>query len=190
MKSKHCPVFVFMLVLALLLGSFVLLPVKSGAYEKAQIVEQKKQAVIGAFPDTIVEVGTKPVPLPSRRQIIDADKGSSCLLCHRMPYPTAPQKPSPSGGEALSSIQTTAPGGLRLLTSLPYPFNKVAGSWAPDGKQIVYSVSLVQNDWDIWVMDADGRNRHPLLSGPTNDQAPDFSPDGKSIAISVQSIRE
>jgi len=179
MKSNHR----FLLLLALVLGFLALLPLESLAYEKLQVTETKeKKEVRGAFKDTISEVGTLPMPLPSRlRVVIDAGKGVVCLQCHRIPYPNIPKNPDGSKDPALSSIQITAPGGWRLLTSLPYPFNKRAGGWSPDGKQLAYSINLFQNDWDIWVMDADGKNRRPLLSGPTIDMAPDWSRDGKSI---------
>jgi len=89
-----------------------------------------------------------PVPFPSRRQIIDADKGTACLQCHRMPYPTAPQR-----GLGPSSIPTVHPGGWRLLTTRPHPFDKTAAAWSPDGRRIVYSVNLYKDEWDIWVME-------------------------------------
>ena len=54
--------------------------------------------------DIILEVGAMPSPPPSRRQIIDADKGAVCLQCHRMPYPVAPQKSKKEGEKPLSSV--------------------------------------------------------------------------------------
>jgi Tol biopolymer transport system component len=133
--------------------------------------------------DVILEVGAMPTPSPSRRQIIDADKGAACLQCHNMPYPIAPQKPEKPGEEILSSIKTTPPGGLRLLTALASPINEIAGAWSPDGKRVAYSINLFQDDWDIWVIDADGKNRGPLVSGSAIDLAPDWSPDGKTIVF-------
>ena len=42
------------------------------------------------------------------------------------------------------------------MTPRPHPFHKVAECWSPDGKQLLYSLNLFQDDWDIWVMDAGG----------------------------------
>jgi dipeptidyl aminopeptidase/acylaminoacyl peptidase len=131
--------------------------------------------------DVILEVGAIPSPTPSRRQIIDADKGNACLECHHMPYPIAPQEPKKPGQVTLSSIKVTPPGGLRLLTSTKSPLNQVAGGWSPDTKHIIYAVNLFKDDWDIWVMDADGKNRRPLVSGSATEMAADWSPDGKTI---------
>ncbi|MDH7500786.1 MAG: hypothetical protein QHH30_10455, partial [candidate division NC10 bacterium] len=157
------------------------------AYEKLveEATKQKKEEKPGkvSLEKIILEVGVVPSPTPSRRQIIDADKGASCLVCHRMPYPTAPQKPTQSGQPALSSIEISPPSGWKLLTPLPYPFHKIAGSWSPDGKKFLYSMNLFQKDWDIWMGESDGSKRTPLLSGPTVDLAPDWSPDGKSIVF-------
>jgi dipeptidyl aminopeptidase/acylaminoacyl peptidase len=164
------------LILVLILGFIGLSALECSAYLE-EILAAKRAPRL----DAVLEVGTMPSPLPSRRQIIDADKGASCLLCHRMPYPTAPQKPSKPGETVLSSIQTTPPGGLRLLTSASPPLNSIAGAWSPDGKQVAYSINLFQKDWDIWVIDADGKNRRPLISGSAIDMAPDWSRDGKSI---------
>jgi hypothetical protein len=141
------------------------------------------QEKLEAMGDAVLEVGVIPSPPPSRRQIIDADKGKACLQCHHMPYPIAPQKPEKPGEEPLSAIKVTPSGGLRLLTGLASPINDIAGGWSPDGKRIVYSVNIFEDDWDIWVMDADGRNRGPLFSSSGADMAPDWSPDGSAVVF-------
>jgi len=57
-------------------------------------------------------------------------------------------------------------------------------AWSPDGKKIAYvSRSLnVPNKMDIYVMNADGSNQHPLTSNGINT-APSWSPDGTKIAF-------
>jgi Tol biopolymer transport system component len=82
--------------------------------------------------------------------------------------------------------------GLTKLTSCPglgtfclneYPV------WSPNGKKILYT-HAEQFDADgnsldeqVWVMDANGSNKHPLTTdAPQKDQVPDWSPDGSKIA--------
>ncbi|MBW1768307.1 MAG: PD40 domain-containing protein, partial [Deltaproteobacteria bacterium] len=170
MKIQH-----YILMLAIVLCFLVLSPLESGAYPFLKEVGK------GGGADTVLEVGAMPALTPSRRQFRDADKGDVCLKCHRMPYPTAPQMPKKRGDKPLSSIQTSPPGGLRLLISLSTPLSQVAGGWSPDGKKIVYSVNLFKDDWDIWVMDADGKNRQSLISGTAVEMAPDWGQDGRAI---------
>ena len=54
-------------------------------------------------------------------------------------------------------------------------------AWTPDGK-IIYDTSDSGN-FDIWIMDADGRNRKQLTFDPHTDFEPISSPDGRYIAF-------
>jgi TolB protein len=78
---------------------------------------------------------------------------------------------------ALTSCEGMSPG-----CSNDYP------AWSPDDQQIVYIhaddyVNEVAINAQVWIMNADGSNQHPLTSdGPTKDQVPNWSPDGTSIA--------
>ena len=150
--------YAFMSILVLCL--LALMPIRSEAYLDMVL----GKGSVGAGKDVVLRIGAMPTPFPSRRQVIDADKGKVCLQCHRIPYPTAPQGPQKPGGEIISSIKVTPPGGLRLLTPLSIPTDQIGGGWSPDGKRIAYSINLFDDDWDIWVMDADGKNRAPLIS--------------------------
>ena len=63
--------------------------------------------------------------------------------------------------------------------------SNVAPAWSPDGQHIVFLSNREEDgeagQWRIWVMDADGRNQHPLpLNVPIEygfvlDQAVDWS---------------
>ena len=61
-------------------------------------------------------------------------------------------------------------------------------AWSPDDQQIVYIhaddyVNEIAVNAQVWVMNADGSNQHPLTTdSPTKDQVPNWSPDGMSIA--------
>lgn len=48
-------------------------------------------------------------------------------------------------------------------------WNNVAPAWSPDGSQIAF-VTDRTGRWEIWVMNIDGSNQHPLFSDAVNDQ--------------------
>jgi Tol biopolymer transport system component len=63
-------------------------------------------------------------------------------------------------------------------------------SWSPDRCRIVYSaVTDAKNAFDkntledIYIMDADGKNRSRLTNTEEDDREPDWSPDGKKIVF-------
>jgi TolB protein len=51
------------------------------------------------------------------------------------------------------------------------PWNNVAPAWSPDSSQIVFLTDRTGR-WEIWVMNADGSNPHPMFSDTVNDQLP------------------
>ncbi len=56
------------------------------------------------------------------------------------------------------------------------------GGLAAQGPRIVFS-NLAFDNWEIYVMDADGGNRENLSNHPVHDMDPDWSPDGTKIAF-------
>ena len=56
------------------------------------------------------------------------------------------------------------------------------GGLAAQGSRIVFS-NLVFDNFEIYVMDADGGNRENLSNHPVDDRDPDWSPDGTKIAF-------
>jgi Tol biopolymer transport system component len=54
-------------------------------------------------------------------------------------------------------------------------------SWTPDGK-IVYT-STASGNWDLWIVDADGRNKQQLTAGAGGNFFPSVSPDGRYVVF-------
>jgi Tol biopolymer transport system component len=48
-------------------------------------------------------------------------------------------------------------------------WNNVAPAWSPDGSQIAFLTDRAGR-WEIWVMNADGSDQHPMFSDEVNDQ--------------------
>jgi Tol biopolymer transport system component len=59
------------------------------------------------------------------------------------------------------------------------------GSWSPDGKWIAYRDSTrgINEDDEIFIASADGRQHRNLTKNAANDWGPDWSPDGTTIAF-------
>lgn len=73
-------------------------------------------------------------------------------------------------------------------------FNEADPSWSPDGKRIVfssdrrdppyeYTLNDINEDYDLFVMNADGSNIQRISTGPFNDRNPSWSPDGKNLVF-------
>ena len=56
--------------------------------------------------------------------------------------------------------------------------------WSPDGKWIAFDSYIAARNIQIFVVDAEGRNLHPLIAEPFDCAVPSWSRDGKSVYFS------
>jgi Tol biopolymer transport system component/tRNA A-37 threonylcarbamoyl transferase component Bud32 len=100
-----------------------------------------------------------------------------------------------SNREGLSNLfwqPADGSGPTERLTPWPSEHWKVARSWSPDGKTLVFCDLSPTTRWDIWVLRRDGeRQAQPLLQGPSNEFWAALSPNGHWLAYaSDESGRE
>ncbi len=62
------------------------------------------------------------------------------------------------------------------------PYENIHSAWSPDGTRIAFS-SNRDDDYDIYVMNADGSNVTRLIDSPGDDFSPAWSPDGMCITF-------
>ena len=85
-----------------------------------------------------------------------------------------------------SDIYTIRPNGshLQRLTHVPDAAAAALPSWSPDGSRIAFE-SNVSGNYEIWVMDSDGRHKTQITDEPRFEHlTPSWSPDGTQIVYS------
>ncbi len=108
---------------------------------------------------------------------------------------SAPQW-SPDGKLILYSATDRSTGKMKIWTMKPDSteptqltqssgYNDIEPVWTPDGKQIVYAsdrgVANGKQNYDIWIMNADGSNPQQLTTNGSRDDKPIVSQEGKTI---------
>jgi Tol biopolymer transport system component len=76
-----------------------------------------------------------------------------------------------------SQYYTVRPDGTGLTQLSHFPFTKqrlFSATFSPDGQQIVFAKADAKGRGDVWVMNADGSNPHPVLTAAPWDSAPDW----------------
>lgn len=76
-----------------------------------------------------------------------------------------------------------APANLVPVLSTRFPATDPA--LTPNRMHIAYAARAGGTDFDIWVMDADGKNPHQLTSDSAAEVHPSWLPDGRSLVYSV-----
>jgi Tol biopolymer transport system component len=103
-------------------------------------------------------------------------------------YATFPGRNGRIGFIQGPDIFTMNPDGshVRQLTTFTDDNSAFWENWSADGKQLVFSRFPAPDFFgQLWVMNADGSNQHPLLNDPGfDDEAPSFSPDGSHVIFS------
>ena len=75
--------------------------------------------------------------------------------------------------------------GERELTAHFYAINGAQGyAWSPDGRKIVFTTVIGNNDTEISVMNADGTGQRRLTRHSGADEDAAWAPDGRKIAFS------
>lgn len=75
-------------------------------------------------------------------------------------------------------------GGEGRLTATPH-VEETEPTFSPNGRLIAYVRRQPGRQREIWVMDSNGNNRHPVVAGEEGDLQPAFFPSGRSIVFSV-----
>jgi Tol biopolymer transport system component len=86
------------------------------------------------------------------------------------------------GYETVQIFITDLSGNNRIQLSDPTACD-AEPRWSPDGRRIAF-ISLLDDNWELFVMNADGSQRTRLTSSEgTDEYYPKWSPDGKQIAF-------
>lgn len=96
-------------------------------------------------------------------------------------------RPGPDNPDGRSHIFTIdlATGRIAQLTS-GRNHHDANPRWSPDGRRIAFKSTRPGNQFDIYVMDANGANVTRVTDHPANDHDPVWMPDGRSLIVASE----
>jgi Tol biopolymer transport system component len=172
---------------------------KQNGTDKQQITHMSGPAIFPDFsPDGSTIVFTaQPAGSPTRDIYVISSDGSDLTRLTSGEGNNVYPAFSPDGSKIVFTSNRTSTSqvyvmnadgsGQTQLTFDPQPKDQVP-DWSPDGSKIAYLADthgisdIVNPSWgDIWVMNADGSNQHPITHNAT-DYGTAWSPDGSRIA--------
>ncbi|WP_406657212.1 hypothetical protein V7O62_01290 [Methanolobus sp. ZRKC2] len=116
--------------------------------------------------------------------VMDVD-GSNNVRITDSPGDEASPSWSPDGSSLLYSLDgaifVQGIESVKPVELLNNSYDNVEPVYSPDGKMIAFS-SNQGGDYDLWLMDDDGKSFSMLTSAESNERAPSWSPDGNKIA--------
>jgi TolB protein len=71
---------------------------------------------------------------------------------------------------------------VRDISQTDNPFGNIYPAWSPDGKRIVYSEGAQDDTLQVFMIDADGKNKKQLTKDGVFNTYTAWSPDGKKLA--------
>jgi Tol biopolymer transport system component len=80
-----------------------------------------------------------------------------------------------------SQYYTVRPDGTGLTQISHFPFMRrrlFSATFSPDGQQIVFAKADAYGLGDVWIMNADGSDPHPVQTAKPWDSAPDWGSAG------------
>ena len=81
-----------------------------------------------------------------------------------------------------ADIWSARPGGHALHRLTEAPGQDICPAYSADGKQIAFCSNRT-GAYEIWMMDANGKQERQITSLKTNSLFPDFSPDGSTLVF-------
>ena len=142
-----------------------------------------------------------------RGRVIGTLGAALALLCAAALRAQTPQGPTPfspfprglSGTLAFQSDVVTVanPGGRNRMYTIDVASGRIAAlpnasttddenpRWSPDGRRIAFK-SNRHGNYDLFVMDADGRNLRRITDHPEHDHDPAWLPDGESLVFTSE----
>ena len=135
--------------------------------------------------------------LPSTA-LIESPTSTPSLTPQPTPSPTPQPSPTPTlppdigGGtgviayvsdqEGLSQIYLRAANTANATRLTNLTMNAYRPVWSPDGQFIAFH-AFSNDNWDIYIINADGTGLRNLTNNPKDDSFPSWSPDGTKIAF-------